>query len=133
MKKGVVKVAAVERLRGAAAELRRLFHLPRTRGIVPLGDERGMAAGGGGPVAQGDDDAGMFTVADLAARFGVEAEPLRKRLDRWREAHAASGDWTENEGATSRKAKYRYRLGAIREVITSGRASGKRPPKKQRP
>lgn len=86
------------------------------------------------PAGTGDDE-GMFTSSDLAERFGVNAETLRKRLDRWREKNVTSRDWTENEGATSRDPKYLYRLGAVRHLIAllqaSGESSGERPAKKK--
>lgn len=73
------------------------------------------------------DPGAMLTVSDLAERFGKKKEPLRKRLDRWRKKNLLNKrDWSEDSNATSRDARYLYRLGAVRQVIGRGRPT-KRP------
>ncbi len=74
---------------------------------------------------------GHFSVSDLATRHKVNAEALRKRLDRWRSGQP-DGAFIENSEAKSREAKYLYSEQAVMPVIesmksTSGTASGERP------
>jgi hypothetical protein len=77
------------------------------------------------------DDKGMFTAGDLAARFLVDPEALRKRLERWRKMNTGGGGWIENTDATSREPRYSYQLGRVRHIIAamsaSDDASGERP------
>lgn len=63
----------------------------------------------------------MLSPKELAATNGLtgKADALRKRLERWREKHAADGgrDWIENSEATTREARFLYRTGAIQSII----------------
>jgi hypothetical protein len=60
------------------------------------------------------DDA-MMNHRDLAAVLKLDAEPLRKRLDRWRKRN---GDgWQELTEATSKEPRYLYQVRAVREVL----------------
>lgn len=84
------------------------------------------------PTATLPNGSGMFTPKELADQFKVPLDPLRKRLDRWRKKHLVGSDWTEVEGATSREAKYLYRLKAITQIIEDlkeGSPSSERPAK----
>jgi len=76
-----------------------------------------------------------FTAADLAEHFGLEHEPLRKRLERWRKRNVAGGGWAEDTEATSRRSRYLYQWGSVRDVVlkavASAEASGDRPAKRK--
>lgn len=67
---------------------------------------------------------------DLANQFKLASESLRKRLDRWREKHAAGDDWKEVPERKPREPRYLYRLGAVSPIISemaaaaSGETSG---------
>lgn len=70
---------------------------------------------------EGDDtlsnlpDDAMMNHRDLAAVLKLDAEPLRKRLDRWRKRN---GDgWQELTEATSKEPRYLYQVRAVREVL----------------
>lgn len=106
----------------------------RLRAVVA---QRATATAGPAPAAMNGsagDDEGMFTVSDLARRFGVDQETLRKRLDRWRGKNQGSADWAQDSDAQSREARYLYRCRAVRPIIDDLRASdettGERPTKK---
>jgi hypothetical protein len=75
---------------------------------------------------------GFASPSDLAGRFGVNAENLRKRLGRWRLKHEA--DCIDDPSRKSRQPRYLYRLGAVLPVIqsmkASGETSGERPAKR---
>jgi hypothetical protein len=74
------------------------------------------------------DDAWM-THTDIAKRHGVDAEALRKRLDRYR-ARNHNG-WREVDGARPNEPKYLYHYGTVEPIAeklkASGETSGKRP------
>lgn len=75
-----------------------------------------------GPSHVNVDDDAMLPSARLAELFGVDAEALRKRLERWRKSH---GDgWIENTERNSRQPQYLYRVGAVRSVIGAMKGSG---------
>jgi len=71
------------------------------------------------------DDRAWYTHVQLAEAFGVEKERLRKRLDRFRQRN--QDGWKENEDRRPREPGYFYRLGGVREILESLRASGQRP------
>jgi hypothetical protein len=66
-------------------------------------------------------DEAMMNHIDLSAKLTLEAEPLRKRLDRWRERNLDG--WRESENRQAREPKYIYRLAAIRDVLREAFAS----------
>ena len=55
------------------------------------------------------------THVELAGRLGLESEPLRSRLNRWR-ADNFDG-WQEVTEPKARSPKYIYRVGSIRHVL----------------
>lgn len=60
-------------------------------------------------------DKAMMNHRDFAEKLGVEAESLRKRLDRWRKDN---GDgWQELTEPRAREPRYLYRVGAVRDVL----------------
>ncbi len=123
-----------QRLRGLAKQCRdeesKQVELLRPPLNLPIPHSRPAIT----PALTSVDENAMSTVADLAERFGVAPQKLRKRLERWRHKNQESGHWIENSDAGSRDARYIYRLGSIRDIIDSLRASVgasvKRPSKK---
>ena len=100
---------------------------------------RGLAASGGGdrsprvPTASPRpfvNDDSHVSPTKLAAIFGVPADPLRTRLRRWR-AQNHTG-WIENTERGPREAKYLYRVGAVRDILTRRKRPAKRPACDQR-
>lgn len=75
----------------------------------------------------GDGDA-ILSPADIAKRYGVDYEPLRRRLERWRKKH--DDGWIEDENRTGSSPKYLYRVSAVSDVILAGKTSTSRPSKK---
>jgi hypothetical protein len=71
-----------------------------------------------------------LSARDLAKRFDVPPEPLRKRLERWREQNQDGRDWVEVEDRGTREPRFLYRLSAVKPVIDDLKASPKRPTKK---
>jgi hypothetical protein len=57
----------------------------------------------------------FLTHTDLAKRFGRDAEPTRKRLDRWRAKN--SDGWHEVQDRPVNQPKYLYRLSAVRALF----------------
>lgn len=86
------------------------------------------SGGAGGPL---DDDT-WLNHADLASKLEIPAEPLRKRLDRWRKQHGEV--WQEAMEPRAGEPQYVYRVGAIRTLLekarSSARSSAARPGKK---
>ena len=76
------------------------------------------------------DDA-LLTSTKLAETFGVPADALRSRLNRWRKTH--HNGWIENTERGPRDAKYLYCVGAVRTVIddlkAASEATSERPAK----
>lgn len=76
------------------------------------------------------DDAWM-THSDIAKYHEVDAESLRKRLERFR-ARNHNG-WKEVEDRSPREPKYLFRYGDVKAIVVelqaSGKASGERPAK----
>lgn len=64
--------------------------------------------------------------SDLAKQYGVDAEALRKRLDRWRKTNESG--WREVTDRRPREPKFLYQVAAvlavIRELQSSGGTSG---------
>jgi hypothetical protein len=60
------------------------------------------------------DDA-MMNHVELAAAHNLDAEALRKRLDRWRKTNADG--WQEISEPRSNEPRYLYRVGAIRHLL----------------
>lgn len=71
------------------------------------------------------DDAARLTADELAERFGVPVDALRKRLDRWRKRH--DGGWFELVNAGRGAPRVLYEVGAVRAVIEAAKASAARP------
>ena len=71
------------------------------------------------------DNRAWYTHVQLAEAFGVDKESLRKRLDRFRRRN--QDGWKENEDRRPREPGYFYRVGAVRDILESLRASGQRP------
>lgn len=57
----------------------------------------------------------------LAQVFGVPADALRCRLNRWRAKN--HGDWMENPDRRPREPKYLYKVGAARPIIQALKAT----------
>lgn len=58
---------------------------------------------------------GFLGVKSLAQKHGVEAEALRKRLERWREKRL--DDYIENDGRKPNEEKFLYREAAVLDII----------------
>ncbi len=81
------------------------------------GTTGGSAAQGVHPAAEALPDCGMFTATDLAERFHVPYDALRKRLERWRASNALGVGWVEDANAPAGGTRYIYELGAVRPVL----------------
>ncbi len=66
------------------------------------------------PASDTPDDA-MLTHSQIAERYGVPAERLRKRLDRWRGKHLDG--WQQVTDRKTREAGYVYRMGSVRSIV----------------
>jgi hypothetical protein len=77
------------------------------------------------------DDESHCSPTKLAEVFGIPADALRSRLNRWRRTH--HDGWVEVTDRGPREAKYLYRVGSVRHIIESLRATsettGERPAK----
>jgi hypothetical protein len=77
--------------------------------------------------------AATMSVTDLADRFGLDAEALRKRLERQR--HRDKTCFIENAQRTSKEPQFLYYVGKVKPIIdamrASGKTSGKRPARKK--
>lgn len=100
---------------GTVEAIRRLTAKP-----AAASEPQGTGKGDGDPLAAIPDEA-MMNHIDLAAKLNLEVEPLRKRLDRWRERNLDG--WKETENRQSRDPKYIYRVAAIRGVLREALAS----------
>jgi hypothetical protein len=58
----------------------------------------------------------MISAPALAARYDVDGEKLRKRLDYWREQNAMSNDFTEVENRARNEPRFLYRLRAVAHI-----------------
>jgi len=74
-----------------------------------------------------DDDA-FLSPSKLARIFGVEPDPLRQRLNRFRRTN--DDGWMEDPDRKARGAKYMYRVGAVRSIIAKPKTTSERPHKK---
>lgn len=78
-------------------------------------------------------DEALMTPATMAETFGVNAEALRSRLNRWRKKN--HDGWIENKERGPRQPQYLYRVGAVRHLIdalqATGETTGQRPAKKR--
>jgi hypothetical protein len=79
--------------------------------------------------ASTDADA-FYTHRALAERFGLNPEPLRKCLDRWRMNNPGASGWKENGDALAHEPKYLYKFGAIKHIIESLTTRTARPAQK---
>ena len=102
----------------------RILHSIESQGAAR--DDGGKA---GEPGEAIDDDSHLSPVK-LAKIFRVDAEPLRKRLGRWRRPNNYNG-WIENQDRKPNEAKYLYRVGAVRHIIDNLKTSSERPAKKK--
>jgi hypothetical protein len=74
------------------------------------------------------DDETLYSPAQLAKKYGVDPERLRKRLERLRKRDHAC--FAENADRAGNEAQHLYRLGAVNPIIESMRRdkrSGSRP------
>jgi hypothetical protein len=94
--------------------------------LTELHDDKGEQGEQADPLGKLDLDA-MLTHVEIAERIGVPAEPLRKKLDRWRKRN--NDGWKEVEDRRPREPRYIYKVGAILPILTETVASGKRPAK----
>lgn len=62
-------------------------------------------------------DRGFYSAGDLATRHKVKAEPLRKRLERWRKKRFGSDDWTEQADRANRAPRFLYRESAVADIV----------------
>ncbi|MFH0778675.1 MAG: hypothetical protein V2A71_08600, partial [Candidatus Eisenbacteria bacterium] len=69
-----------------------------------------------------------YTQEDLAMKFGVGKEALRKRLARYRFSNMGEG-WKEKTDRCPRESKYLYKLSFVRHIIEELQASSQRPAK----
>jgi hypothetical protein len=63
----------------------------------------------------------LLSCAQLAKRFGVPAEPLRKRLERFQKE--SDEGWVEVENRRRNQPRYLYRVGAVRHLVSGLRAA----------
>jgi hypothetical protein len=68
---------------------------------------------------------GMLGCTELAELFEVNADALRKRLERWKPTH--QDDWKEVQERRPRESKYLYRISAVLPIIEKLKAPGERP------
>ncbi|HUT93480.1 MAG TPA: hypothetical protein VMY37_28710 [Thermoguttaceae bacterium] len=134
----------VERLRIVTAELQSHFRLAKGHvggiaAIPPVNQqtyvslcwaaEKLRELDGPRAIETASEADALLSAKDLADRFSVPYDALRKRLDRWR-AKNKGGDWIEvdtSENLDPNAPRYLYRLSAIYPLI----ASMKRPSKKK--
>lgn len=65
---------------------------------------------------------GYFSCAQLALLYGVPAEALRKRLERWQRLAGHDDAWVEVENPRRNQPRILYRLSAVRLFILSWQA-----------
>lgn len=76
------------------------------------------------------DDTSQLSCADIAERFNLPKDALRKRLARFIRSNDDCYSEVDAAQLKPRESKYRYYLGKVRPVIAEMRASAERPPKK---
>jgi hypothetical protein len=130
------KFQEIERERKTLFTKEDLEHASRMKGeMTPIPSPVGLlgrlpvAGLKSGEPSSVDDDTHL-PPRKLAELFGVPQGALESRLKRWRET-AGSG-WIENPDRTSRAAKYIYRFGSIRPILTAMKSTGERRTKKNR-
>ena len=69
-------------------------------------------------------DGEWLSSEDIARRYGLPPESLRKRLHRWRDANKGSPDWREVANRSSNESPYLYRLPAVMPIVNSMSSSG---------
>ncbi len=94
---------------------------PNTAAGGPAGAPAASSAEPASPTAPSVDDDSHFSPAKLAEVFGVPADALRTRLNRWRETH--HDGWIENPERGPREPKYLYRVGSVRPIIDDLKAT----------
>lgn len=73
----------------------------------------------------------FLSALDLSTMTGIDAEKLRKRLERWRPMH--DDGWYEVNDRKANQPKYLYNVGAVRELIDEMRADASDAASVQRP
>jgi hypothetical protein len=110
------KDAQPEALHEATTALWEAIESFRVEESLPTEPELAKPSTGNGEVALRDlpDDA-MMNHSDLAAALKLQAEPLRKRLDRWR---SKNGDgWQQLTEAKAKEPRYLYRVASVRDLL----------------
>lgn len=110
-----------------------VFGTPRDATPGAHGRSRPSAANNSTQASTATADDSFLSPRKLAEIFGVPADALRSRLNRWRRRNHTG--WIEVEERGSREPRYLYRVGAIRHIIDALRetseATSKRPAKKK--
>jgi len=65
------------------------------------------------------DDSLFLSARDIADKWGLDYERLRKKLERWRSKNTAGADFIEAEDTQPGSPQFLYRIGAIRSIIES--------------
>lgn len=120
----VVRKLAIEAAKGGPGNVNRGLQNPASD--VP--EHAGVKGDAEGESIGEKDDEAMLSAPRLAARFGVNPEALRKKLERWRTQHDEG--WSDVQNRATKSPKYLYKLGSVRAVIESMKTSAKRPPAK---
>jgi hypothetical protein len=102
-------------------------------------EHHGIASGPPVPDDRLEDSTSRLSVTELSERFGIRANRLRKRLDRWRRTH--DDGFIEVADRSGRLPRYLYQVSAVREVIedlrrspgATSRTASKRPATGDRP
>jgi hypothetical protein len=66
---------------------------------------------------EGVEGQSYLTARDIAKRYGLDYDALRKRLERYRRSHPNRHGWKPVEDRTQRGEKYLYLLSAIADII----------------
>jgi hypothetical protein len=100
---------------------------PRNDGV---GSEKAFSVNQKDNLQTDVDQNAMLSAGDLASRFGVDPEAVRKRLDRWRKG--THDGWSEVTDRKPREPKYLFRFSAVSAILkemASGETSSERPAK----
>lgn len=103
----------LELLRGYVADLFAVRDAVKTKDA-----DAGNQPASGTENATGDDP--LLTHVELAARYNLEREAARKKLDRWRSKN--SNGWIEATDTRPNEPKYLYRLSAVESLFGSASA-----------
>lgn len=79
------------------------------------------------PTQAGELTDGLYSASELAQRYGLGQDALRKKLERYRERHLDC--CVENSDRRLRAPRYLYKLKDVKGVIDEMLASGERPAK----